>query len=231
MEHHVAVLGLEVGPQPGQEGMCVRSRVEVRRVSAGCLGSVELDVVVILVRLADRHVADLLEAEVHRIGLPHLHAGAQDGVERVGHVEVADAAAGQTGGARAGTLLVDQHHVASLALPRSLEVHGEVVGAREPVDTGADHHEPGAPRQGHRVEHRYRRRVHQATVDLRRQGTVGKRVPLVVSGGVRKVHGIAFLLSFHGWWTDVRSRSPGCAISAGRPAGRRGGGGSERRGW
>ena len=105
VQHHVAVLGLEVGPQVGEEGLGLGAGVHVGRVPAGCLRRLQLQVVVDLVRLAHRHVPDLLEAEVHRVGLPHLHAGPQDGVQRAGHVHVADAAAGQPGGARAGTCL------------------------------------------------------------------------------------------------------------------------------
>ena len=116
VEHHVAVLGLEVRPQLREERVRVRPCVEVRRVSACYLGCVELDVVLFLVRFTDRYVADLLEAEVHRIGLPHFHAGPEDGMERMCHVQVADASAGQTCGARPRTLLVDQDDVASPAL-------------------------------------------------------------------------------------------------------------------
>ena len=124
VQHHVAVLGLEVGPQVGEEGVRLGAGVHVGRVAAGRLRRLELEVVVGLVRLAHRHVADLLEAEVHGIGLPHLHAGPQDGVQRAGHVQVADAAAGQPGGARARPLLVDQHDVGARPLAGALEVHG-----------------------------------------------------------------------------------------------------------
>ena len=60
--------------------MSVGTGVDVRRVSGRLLRSLQRHVVGFLVRLADRHVADLLEPEVDRVGLPHLHAGAKDGV-------------------------------------------------------------------------------------------------------------------------------------------------------
>ena len=182
MQHHVAVVGLEVGPQAGEEGVGLGAGVHVGRVAAGRLRRLELQVVLGLVRLAHRHVADLLE--VHRVGLPHLHAGPQDGVQRAGHVQVADAAAGQPGGARARALLVDQHHVAARALAGALQVHGQVVGAGQAVHARADHHEPGAGGQRRCVEHRDDGRVDRLPVHLRREGPVGERVPLVVLGGV-----------------------------------------------
>ena len=63
-------------------------------------------IVVGLVGLAARDVADLLEAEVDGIVGPHVDRVADDGMEGLGHVEVAHAAAHDAGGAGAGSGLV-----------------------------------------------------------------------------------------------------------------------------
>ncbi len=86
-----------------------------------------------------RDVADLLETEVHRVALPDLDAGPQDGVQRAGHVEVAHTAAGQPGRPGARTLLVDQDDVGALPLAGALQQHRQVIGGGHAVDSGADH--------------------------------------------------------------------------------------------
>ena len=47
------------------------------------VGIVGVEVVILPIRLTDRHVPDLLEAGVDRVGLPDLHAGPKDRVQRV----------------------------------------------------------------------------------------------------------------------------------------------------
>ncbi len=120
MEDYIAVLSLEVGPQALQESVGVGPRVEVRRVAASYLRLVYLYVVLGLVLLADRYVADLLEPKVDGIGLPYLDAGPEDGVERFGHVEVPHTAAGQAGGAGTRARLIDEDHVAARSLSCAL---------------------------------------------------------------------------------------------------------------
>jgi hypothetical protein len=95
-------------------------------------------VVGLLVGLADRDVAHLLEAEIDRVRLPDVDRVAEDRVQRAGHVEVADAAAGDSGGAGAWAGLVEQQHVGALAAAGALQLHGEVPGGREAVHAGAD---------------------------------------------------------------------------------------------
>ncbi len=193
VEHDIALVGLEVGPDRGQEPMRVVTGVEVARVTGIDLALVELDVVLGLVLFADRHIPDLLETEVDRVGLPHFDAGSQDRVERAGHVQVADTAAGETGGTSAGPLLVDQDDIAALPLAAALERHGQVVGGGQTVNSGTDDHIARTRRQGGDIAQRNDRRVLQDPIDLFRQGAIHERIPLVVTCGVgtgiREIHG------------------------------------------
>ncbi len=179
VEDHVAVGGLEVGPDRLQEVVRLLAGVEVGRVAALVLRGGEPLVVLGLVLLADRDVADLLEAEVDRVALPHLDAGPQDGVERAGHVEVAHAAAGQPGGPGTRALLVDDDHLVTRPEAPPLQSHRQVVGGRQPVHPGADHDERGPLGQRVRVVDRDDGRVGAALG----QRSVHERVPLVVARG------------------------------------------------
>src|SRR3546814_14746605 len=84
-----------------QEAVRVRAGIDIGAVAAGVLAPGDLVVVVGLVFLADRDVADLLEAEAHGVGHPDVDRMPQDGMQRLGHVEVAQAAAGDAAGAGA----------------------------------------------------------------------------------------------------------------------------------
>ena len=153
----------------------VLADIEVGGIALVVLRLVQRDVVALLVGLADRDVADLLEAEIHRVGLPHLDALAQDRVQRLGHVEVAHAAAGEAGGAGAGAGLVDQHDVGAFALAALGQVLGEVIGGRHAVHAGADHDELRAVRQRAHVMQRHHRRIDRLAVLGRRHRPFAER--------------------------------------------------------
>src|SRR5262249_47413842 len=122
--------------------------------------------------------------EIDRVGFPHLHALAQDRVQRLGHVEVAHAAAGEAGGAGAGTLLVDQDHVRAFALAALGQVLGEVIGRRHAVHAGADHDERGAIRPRADVMQRYGRRIDRLAVLGGGHRPLAERIELVLLGWV-----------------------------------------------
>ena len=184
MQHQVGLLGVEVGPDAFQEVARVLADIEVGGIALVVLRLVQRDVVALLVGFADRDIADLLEAEIHRVGLPHLHALAQDRVQRLGHVEVAHAAAGEAGGARARAGLVDQHHVGAFALAALGQVLGEVIGGRHAVHAGADHDELGAVRQLGDVVQRHDRRIDRLAVLGRRHRPLAERIELVLLGRI-----------------------------------------------
>ncbi len=138
VQHDIGPLDVEVGPHGLEKLLGVLAGIDIRRIAGGVLALVHFLVVGFLVRLADRNVADLLEAEVRRVGLPDVDRVAQDGVERRGHVEIAHASAGDAGGAGAGPGLVEQHHVGALALAGLFQRHGEMPGGRHAVHAGAD---------------------------------------------------------------------------------------------
>ena len=138
MQHHVGLLDIEVGPDFLEKALGFLADIHVGLVAGGVLALVHLLVIGLLVAFADRHIAHLLEAEIDRVGLPHIDRVPQDVVDGRRHIEIAHAAAGDAGGAGPRAVLVDEHDVRALALARALELHREVPGSRHAVHAHAD---------------------------------------------------------------------------------------------
>ena len=145
---HIGLLGVEVGPDRFEVALGVLADIKVRRVVGGVLALGDLLVVRLLVGLADRDVADLLEPEIDRVRLPDVDRMPQDRVQGAGHVEIAHAAAGNAGCARARAGLVQEHDVRALAAARGLELHRQMPRGRHAVHAGADHHIGGGRGEG-----------------------------------------------------------------------------------
>ena len=105
MQDDVAAIGLEIRPERREETMGILAQIEIGRIALIVLAPVQPDVVIFLIGLADRNVADLLKTEIDRIALPDSHALTQNRMQGTGHVEIADTAAGKTRGARTRPLL------------------------------------------------------------------------------------------------------------------------------
>ena len=121
-----------------QEFLRVGALEEFRWIADAGLARLQLFVVGGLIGLAGRNVADLLESERDRIAGPHVDRVAQDRVDRLGHVQVAHAAAGDARRAGARTALVHNDHIVAGAVTARLQGHGKVPGGRESMNTGAD---------------------------------------------------------------------------------------------
>src|SRR6267154_591847 len=128
-----------IGPDVLEEIARVLAVEDFGRVADAGLALLELVVILALIGLAGRDVADLLEAEGDRVIGPDVDGVAQDGVQRLGHVEVAHAAAGDAGSAGARPRLVEHDDVLARAAAARLELHREMPGGGEAVDAGADH--------------------------------------------------------------------------------------------
>ena len=138
VQDDVDAVGLEVGPDPLEELLRVAALVEIGRIPDPRLARVQSLVVGRLIRLARRHVPDLLKAEGHRVVHPHVDRMPQDRVDRLGHVQVAHASAGDARRAGAGTGLVEYDDVGARAGAARLELHREMPCGRQAVDSGAD---------------------------------------------------------------------------------------------
>jgi hypothetical protein len=138
VQSNINVRGVEVRPDGLEEVLGVLADVQVGAVAHGVLAGVDALVVRLLLALGRADVAHLLEAKGHRVVGPHVHAVAQDGVERLGHVEIAHAAAGNARGARADAGLIKHNHVGAAAAPALPELHGQVPGAAQAVDARAE---------------------------------------------------------------------------------------------
>ena len=148
VNHHIGLLGVEVGPDRLEVALGFLADIKVRCIVGGVLALGDLLVVRLLVGLADRDIADLLEAEIDRVGLPDVDRVAQDRVQRPGHVEVAHAAAGNARGARARAGLVEKHDIGALATAGSLELHCQMPRGRHAVHARTNHHIGGGRGEG-----------------------------------------------------------------------------------
>ena len=185
MQDHVATLGAEVRPDGLQKRRRILADVEVRGVAAVNLALVELDVIGFLIGFANGDVAHLLKAEVDRIAFPNCHAFPQNRVQRPRHVKIADAAAGQPRCSGPRTLLVDQHDFGPLALAGLFQSQRQMPRGGHAMHPGTDHHKPRTFRQRRGIKDGNDGGIFGRLAVSRRQGTVLKRVPLVVLSRVR----------------------------------------------
>ena len=152
VQDDVDAVRLEVGPDPLQEMLRVAALVEIGRIAHPRLARVQSFVVGRLIRLARRHVPDLLKPEGDRVVHPHVDGMPQDRVNRLGHVQVAHASAGDARRAGAGAGLVEHDDVGARARAAGLELHRQMPCRRQAVDSGADH--DVACRSGNGIAHR-----------------------------------------------------------------------------
>jgi hypothetical protein len=137
VQHDVDAVGLEVGPDLAQKRARILALVQIRWIADARLARVQLLVVRALIRFAGRDITDLLKAERHGIVRPNVDRMPKDGVDRLGHVEIAHAAARDTGRARAGPRLVEHDDVGAGTAAAGLELHREMPRSGEAVDAGA----------------------------------------------------------------------------------------------
>ncbi len=133
---HVHVLGLKIGPYALQKAARVVARVQLRLVAHGVLALVDALVVRELVGLAAGDVAHLLKSKGNRVVHPHIDAMAQNGVQWLGHVEVAHATASNTRGTRPDAPLIQHHDVSAAAPPPGFQLHSQVPGAAQTMNAG-----------------------------------------------------------------------------------------------
>ncbi len=112
---------------------------QLRAVADPLLALEDGDEVGLLHRGAERDVADAVVVVRLRIGLPDLDARLHQLAHRRLEVVVADDAARDPGGARAGRRLVEDDDVAAGSDAPPLELAREVIRGREPVHPGTDH--------------------------------------------------------------------------------------------
>ena len=91
-----------------------------------------------LILFAAGNIADLLKAKIDRVGHPHVYRVTQDCVQRLRHIEISYATAGDPGRAGARTGFVEKHNIASASLPSRLELQRQMVSGAQAVDTCAD---------------------------------------------------------------------------------------------
>ncbi len=91
-----------------------------------------------LIFFAAGDVAHLLKSERHRVVGPNVDGVSQDGVNRLGHVKVAHASAGDPGRPCARPGLVQKNDVLAAALAFRLKLHGQVPGGAQPMDAATD---------------------------------------------------------------------------------------------
>ncbi len=138
VKDHLDGVVLEVGPDVGEEVPCLLAYVHVGGIVDALLALVDPLVVGDLVFLATGDVANLLKTQQDRVVVPDVDRLAKDGVQRLGHVEVADATACDAGSSGAGPGLVDYDHVRPRTLAPRLEFHRQVPGRAQPMNPGPD---------------------------------------------------------------------------------------------
>jgi hypothetical protein len=138
VQHHVGALDVEIRPDRFQECFGILARIDVGGIAGRILALVHFLVIGFLVGLAHRHIADLLESEIRRIGLPDIDRMPEDRVERCRHVEIADTAAGDPGRTRTRAGLVDEHDIGTFSLARFFQHHCQMPCCGHSVHAGAD---------------------------------------------------------------------------------------------
>ena len=125
-----------------------RAQVEVGGITDARLARVQLLVVRRLVRFAGRHVADLLEAERDGVVCPDVDGMTQDRVNRLGHVKIADAAAGDTRTRRRPEpVLSSTIDVGARTGAAAFELHRQMPRCRQAVNACADDDSAGRMRE------------------------------------------------------------------------------------
>ena len=135
VQGHVYAIGLEVGPNGGEEGSGLLADVQVGSVVHRIVRLVHLLEVGGLVGLAAGDVSHLLKPEVDWVVHPDVNAVLENGVQGLGHVEVSDVAAGYTRRPRTDVALFEDQYVPSGTLPAALEIHCQVPRGAETVNS------------------------------------------------------------------------------------------------
>src|SRR5574341_2184215 len=97
-------------------------------IACGVLASVDPLIRRLLLTLGRSYVPHLLKPKSHRVVGPHVHAVAEDRVEWLGHVQIADTTAGDARCARADPGLVENHDIGAGPASALLQFHGQMPG-------------------------------------------------------------------------------------------------------
>ncbi len=137
VQHHLDALMLEVGPNLREKITRVLSDIDIRRIIDAVLASVYALIVGDLVCFAAGDIAHLLETEGHRIVIPNVDGVSQDGMNRLGHIKVTYAAAGDAGCTRSRTGFIQENDVGAFTPACRLELHCEVPRSAQSMHAAA----------------------------------------------------------------------------------------------